>query len=37
MKHKLNHAVTAQAFNFAFKGYFKSFYGYDRGKDEKWK
>jgi hypothetical protein len=37
MKHKLNHAVTAQAFNFAFKGYFKSFYGYDRGKDGKWK
>nr|CAB3449249.1 unnamed protein product [Digitaria exilis] len=26
-----------QAFNFAFKGYFKSFFGYDREKDGKWK
>ncbi|TVU14416.1 hypothetical protein EJB05_37883 [Eragrostis curvula] len=26
-----------QAFNFAFKGYFKNFFGYDREKDGKWK
>ncbi|KAF0896217.1 hypothetical protein E2562_019700 [Oryza meyeriana var. granulata] len=26
-----------QAFNFAFKGYFKSFFGYDKEKDGKWK
>ncbi|CAL4970754.1 unnamed protein product [Urochloa decumbens] len=26
-----------QAFNFAFKGYFKSLFGYDREKDGKWK
>ena len=26
-----------QAFNFAFRGYFKSFFGYDREKSGKWK
>lgn len=26
-----------QAFNFAFKGYFKSIFGYDKEKDGKWK
>jgi solute carrier family 25 (mitochondrial adenine nucleotide translocator), member 4/5/6/31 len=37
LKRKLNRAFTVQAFNFAFKGYFKSFFGYDREKDGKWK
>jgi solute carrier family 25 (mitochondrial adenine nucleotide translocator), member 4/5/6/31 len=32
-----NGGFTVQAFNFAFKGYFKSFFGYDREKDGKWK
>uniref|UniRef100_A0A453DSH1 ADP/ATP translocase n=1 Tax=Aegilops tauschii subsp. strangulata TaxID=200361 RepID=A0A453DSH1_AEGTS len=30
-------APSVQACNFAFKGYFKSFFGYDKEKDGKWK
>ena len=33
----LNGTSTLQAFNFAFRGYFKSFFGCDREKDGKWK
>jgi solute carrier family 25 (mitochondrial adenine nucleotide translocator), member 4/5/6/31 len=36
-KSNLNETSIVQAFNFAFRGYFKSFFGYDREKDGKWK
>lgn len=36
-KKHLNETSTVQAFNFASRGYFKSFFGYDREKDGQWK
>jgi solute carrier family 25 (adenine nucleotide translocator) protein 4/5/6/31 len=33
----LNGTSVLQAFSFAFKGYFKSFFGYNREKDGKWR
>lgn len=37
MEWNLTCAPSVQACNFAFKGYFKSFFGYDKEKDGKWK
>ena len=36
-KWSLTRALPVQACNFAFKGYFKSFFGYDKERDGKWK